>query len=94
MGHTTRTMDLLSLIGTSIEQLTRSIELFESASRVEGATCLSAVIRQIGAYVDQAQDDPLLQLAHIDAAGLANDLQQVKNDLIAVITQVQDCPSV
>jgi len=82
------TGDLLALIGTAIEQLRQSIELFETSSQVKGATCLSAVIREIDAYMDRAHDDPLLQLACIDASGLAADLKHIKTDLAAVIEHV------
>ena len=82
------TGDLLTLIGTAIEQLRQSIELFETASQTEGISCLSAVIREIDIYMVQAQDDPLLQLAHIDASNLAEGLTHIKTDLVAVINQV------
>lgn len=84
------TNDLLTLIGTAIEQLRQSIELFEASSQAEGATCLSSVIREIDTYMDRAHDDPLLQLAHIDVSSLATDLKHIKSDLGAVIAQVDD----
>ncbi len=87
------TNDLLTLIGTAIEQLRQSIELFETSSQAEGATCLSFVIREIDAYMDRAHDDPLLQLARIDVSSLAMDLEHVKNDLVAVIAQVDNSSS-
>jgi hypothetical protein len=85
-----QTGDLLTLIGTAIEQLRQSIELFEVASQVEGVTRLSAVIREIDSYMDRAHDDPLLKLAHIDASSLATDLTHIKTDLVAVIDKVDD----
>lgn len=87
------TDDLLTLIGTAIEQLRQSIEWFETSSQVEGVTCLSTVIREIDSYMDRAQDDPLLQLARIDVSSLANDLKHIKSDLVAVIAQVDDSKS-
>ncbi len=87
------TNDLLALIGTAIEQLRQSIELFETSAQAEGSTCLSAVIREIDAYIDRAHDDPLLRLARIDASSLASDLKHIKSDLVAVIEQVDDPPS-
>lgn len=87
------TNDLLTLIGTAIEQLRQSIELFETSSQAEGATCLSFVIREIDAYIDRAHDDPLLQLARIDVSSLATDLKHVKSDLAAVIAQVDNSSS-
>ncbi|TFH11411.1 MAG: hypothetical protein E4H08_01365 [Candidatus Atribacteria bacterium] len=88
MTQTKETNDLLTLIGVAIEQLRQSIELFEASSRTEGVVCLSAVIHEIDAYMDRAEDDPLLQLAHMDASNLASDLTHIKNDLVAVIDQV------
>ena len=85
--------DLLTLLGTAIDQLRQSIELFETSSQADGAACLSAVIREIDAYMDQAHDDPLLQLARIDASSLASDLKHIKSDLSAVIAQVDDASS-
>ena len=84
------TGDLLTLIGTAIEQLRQSIELFETSSQSEGATRLSAVIREIDAYMDRSHDDPLLQLARIDASTLAANLKNIKTDLAAVIEHVDD----
>ena len=83
-----RTNDLLTLIGTAIEQLMQSIELFETSSQTEGIRCLSVVIDEIDTYVDRAHDDPLLRIAHIDVSNLASDLQHIKTDLVAVIDQV------
>ena len=85
--------DLLTLIGTAIEQLRQSIEWFEASSQAEGVTCLSTVIREIDSYMDRAHDDSLLQLARIDASSLATDLKHIKSDLVAVIAQVDDRPS-
>ena len=87
---TKETSDLLSLIGTAIEQLRQSIELFEVASQAEGVICLSAVISEIDAYMDRAHDDPLLRLARIDASSLATDLKHIKTDLVAVINRVDE----
>jgi len=93
LTETKENNDLLSLIGTAIEQLRQSIELFETSSQAEGATCLSSVIREIDIYMDGAQDDPLLQLAHIDVSSLAADLKLIKSDLRAVIAQVSGSSS-
>lgn len=84
--------DLLTLIGTAIEQLRQSIELFETSSQTEGVICLSTVISGIDAYMERAHDDPLLRLAHIDASSLADDLKHIKTDLVAVIDEVDNQP--
>jgi len=86
--ETQSTNDLLTLIGTAIEQLMQSIELFETSSQTEGIGCLSAVIDEIDTYIDCAHDDPLLRIARIDVSNLESDLQHIKTDLFAVIDQV------
>jgi len=88
LTQTRETNDLLALIGTAIEQLRQSIELFGTSAQTEGVVCLSTVIHEIDAYMDRASDDPLLHLAHIDASNLASDLVHIKQDLVAVIDQV------
>ena len=87
------TGDLLTLIGTAIEQLRQSIELFETSSQTEGVVCLSAVMSGIDADMDRAHDDPLLRLAHIEASSLAADLKHIQSDLVAVIDKVDSHPS-
>lgn len=82
--------DLLTLIGTAIDKLRQSIELFEASSQEQGVVCLSAVIREIDQYVDRAQEDPLLRLARIETDRLAADLDHIKSDLVAVIEHVDD----
>jgi len=84
------TADLLTLIAKAIEQLRQSIELFETASRTDGISRLSTVISEIDTYMAYSNNDPLLQLAHIDASSLATDLTQIKTELVAVIDQVDD----
>jgi len=85
--------DLLTLIGTAIEQLHRGIEFFEESAKHEGVACLATVIQSIDSYLAHANDDPLLQLAQIDSADLSDDLQHVKLDLASVIHQVEDLRS-
>jgi len=85
-----KTGDLLTLIGTAIEQLRQSIDLFESASQTEGIECLSTVIDDIDDYMEKAHDDPLLRLARIDSSSLAADLSLIKTDLVSVIQCVDE----
>jgi len=87
---TQNTDDLLSLIGTAIDKLRQSIELFETSSQDEGIVCLSEVIREIDEYMNRAHKDPLLDLARIEASALTGDLDHIKNDLVAVIEHVDD----
>lgn len=87
MPKAIETNDLLTLIGTAIEQLQQSVELFEASLKVDGITCLSSVIQAIDAYIDRSHEDPLLQLAHLDESHLAADLTNIKSDLNAVIHQ-------
>ena len=90
MTSTQNTDDLLSLIGTAIDKLRQSIELFETSSQDEGIVCLSEVIREIDEYMNRAHNDPLLHLARIEASALTGDLDHIKNDLVAVIEHVDD----
>ena len=90
MAETRQTDDLLTLIGTAIEQLRQSIELFESSSQDRGILCLASVIREIDEYMNRAHDDPLLRLARIETSRLATDLDHIKSDLVAVIEHVDD----
>ena len=55
-----KTMDLLTLIGSSIEELQRSIEFFDKAEPKDGVARLSIVMRGIGHYLARIKDDPIL----------------------------------
>lgn len=83
------TVDLLSLIGSAIEQLQQSIQLFESANAQGGAQRLASVIRDIGAYLEQLDGDPIVQLSGIDTTNLTESLHHVQSDLSSVIQQVE-----
>jgi hypothetical protein len=78
-------MDLLTLIGSSIEELQRSIEFFDRAEPRDGVVHLSIVMQGIGRYLAQIEDDPILKLAPIDPVVLAERLHGIEEDLSAVI---------
>ena len=78
-------LDLLTLIGNSIEKLQRSVELLEASRRADGLKQLSSVILEIDSYIKQIDDDPLLKLAPIDRASLGERLQSVKGEIMSVI---------
>ena len=78
-------MDLLTLIGSSIEQLQRSIEFFDKAEPQDGVAHLSIVMQGIGRYLTRIEDDPILKLAPIDPVVLAERLHGIEEDLSAVI---------
>ncbi len=90
MTSTQDTDDLLSLIGTAIDKLRQSIELFETSSQDKGIVCLSEVIHEIDAYMNRAHEDPLLHLARIEASSLTGNLDHIKSDLVAVIEHVDE----
>jgi len=79
-------MDLLTLIGSSIEELQRSIEFFDKAEPQDGVVHLSIVMQGIGRYLTRIEDDPILKLAPIiDPIVLAERLHGIEEDLSAVI---------
>ncbi len=78
-------MDLLTLIGSSIEELQRSIEFFDRAEPQDGVVHLSIVMQGIGRYLTRIEDDPILKLAPIDPVVLAERLHGIEEDLSAVI---------
>jgi hypothetical protein len=78
-------MDLLTLIGSSIEELQHSIEFFDKAEPQDGVARLSTVMQEIGRYLARLEDDPILKLAPIDPIVLAERLHGIEEDLSAVI---------
>jgi len=87
------TVDLLSLIGSAIEQLQQCINLFEGEDRSGGVQHLTTVIRSIGTYLEQLDADPIVQLAGVDPASLADSLHHVQSDLSSVVQQVEHHPT-
>ena len=77
--------DLLSLIGSSIEKLRKSVELFEASRQSDGLEELSSVIAEIDRYVGQVDDDPLLKLSPVDRTQVVGRLRNVEQELQAVI---------
>jgi DNA polymerase/3'-5' exonuclease PolX len=81
-------LDLLNLIGQAIENLQRSIELFEVSERDAGLDQIASVIQQIDCYLERIDEDPLLKITTIDRAGLGERLLGVKGELALVIESV------
>ncbi len=81
-------LDLLNLIGQAIENLQRSIELFEVSERDAGLDQITSVIQQIDCYLERIDEDPLLEITTIDRAGLGERLLGVKGELASVIESV------
>ena len=77
--------DLLTLIGRAIEQLQRSISLFENAPD-KGMEQLSGVIADIDGYLESAEEDPLLRLAGLPPQGVRDGLLNVREDLAGIVT--------
>lgn len=78
-------LDLLNLIGKAIENLQRSIELFEVSERDAGLDQIASVIQRIDCYLERIDEDPLLKITTIDRAGLGERLLGVKGELALVI---------
>jgi len=78
-------MDLLSLIGSAIEKLRRSIELFDTEQRQGGVEELSSVLQEIDAYLARIDEDPILKLAPLDRTDVEGRLHGIDDDLSAVI---------
>ena len=78
-------LDLLNLIGKAIENLQRSIELFEVSEREAGLDQIASVIQQIDCYLERIDEDPLLKITTIDRASVGEHLQDVKGELTSVI---------
>ena len=85
MGDNEDMLDLLNLIGRAIENLQRSIELFEDSQREAGLEELSSVISEIDHYLEQIDQDPFLKIAAVDRSGLSERLVGVKGELASVI---------
>lgn len=90
MSHEGRVLDLLDLIGRTIERLRSSVDLFEARRREDGVTELSAAVREIDAYLREVADEPpLVPLGPARRAALVRHLEGVKAELAAVIASTQ-----
>jgi len=87
------TVDLLTLIGRTIDRLQQGIDLFEGEKRDAGLKHLAAVIEEIDAYLQRASEDPLLRLAGLPPGKVSDSLCDVKSDISSVITELQRTPS-
>ena len=86
-------VDLLTLIGRTIDRLQRGIELFEEEKREAGLKHLTAVIEEIDAYLKQAREDPLLRLASLPPEEVSSSLHDVKADISSVIAELRETPA-
>jgi len=84
--------DLLTLIGRAIEQLQKSISLFESTPD-EGAGQLAVVISDIDRYLTTSDDDPLLRLAGLPPQHVRDGLLNVRADLESIVSDLSPSPS-
>lgn len=84
--------DLLTLIGHAIECLQRSIVLFEGSEVEGGVESLGTVVGEIGQYLENAEEDPLLKLAALPPNHVKAGLMSVRSELLAVIQNMN--PSV
>jgi hypothetical protein len=86
MKETSQGADLLGLIGSAIEKLKTSIDLFSDDHAQQGTQTLSLVVDEIEGYLSHIEEDPILRLAPIDPGELKDRLHGVEADLSAVIS--------
>ena len=86
-------VDLLTLIGHAIEKLRRCIVLFEAADADSGVQSIGAVVDEIDSYLEVAEEDPLLRLATMPPDRIRDGLQQIQEELVAVIDDLRQPPS-
>jgi len=82
--------DLLNLIGSSIKNLSESIELFDAAHRVSGVERLNAVLAQIESYLQEIDTDPIIRLASIDRGEIEGRLHSIETDIASLISELGD----
>lgn len=85
MKEISQATDLLGLIGSAIEKLKTSIDLFSDDHPQRGVEELSLVLEEIDAYLTRIDRDPILRLAPINPSELEQRLHGVEADLSAVI---------
>lgn len=90
MQETQETGDLLSLIGQSMDDLRRSIDLFEASERAAGLAHLAAVVQGIDAYLQRLDPDPLLRLAPVSPEKIRSALAGIRQDLDRVIDELSE----
>jgi len=82
--------DLLSLIGSSIENLRQCIELFDKSQPNGGAEKISSVLTEINVYLKEIDTDPILKLASIDRKQVEERLQSIETDLTSILSELGD----
>ena len=82
--------DLLSLIGSSIENLSQCIALFDQAQPAGGVEKLSSVVTEIDAYLQEIDTDPILRLASVDRGEIEGRLHSIETDVAAIISELGD----
>ena len=82
--------DLLNLIGNSIQNLSRCIELFEEAKKEGVVQKLSSVVAEIEGYMNDIDTDPIIRLASIDRTEVAGRLKSIETDLASIISELGD----
>ncbi len=89
MSEPDGTIDLLTLIGRTIDRLKRGIELFEEEKLDAGLEYLACVIQEIDIYLKRADEDPLLLLAGLPPREVNASLAGVKSDISSVIVELK-----
>ncbi len=84
------TRDLLRLIGSSIQNLSQCIELFEGEQQAGGVQKLAAVLADIEGYLKGIDTDPIIRLASVDRKEIVTRLKAIETDLNTVVSELGD----
>jgi len=75
-------VDLLTLIGSSIRNLSECIELFDRK--------LTSVLADIEAYLEGIDTDPIIRVSSVDRAEVASLLRGIETDLSTIVSELGD----
>ncbi len=80
--------DLLRLIGSSIQNLSCCIELFEDAQQKGGVQRLTAVLADIDGYLKAIDTDPIIRLASVDRQEIIARLKDIETELDTIVSEL------
>jgi hypothetical protein len=82
------TKDLLKLIANSIDKLGQCIESFDGGRQKQGMESLAAVLADIDHYLKDPHTDPIIGLAYVNQKEIATQLEAIKTDLDAIVSDL------
>jgi hypothetical protein len=83
-------VDLLTLIGSSIRNLSECIELFDAAKQASGMRKLTSVLADIEAYLEGIDTDPIIRVSSVDHAEVVSLLRGIETDLSTIVSELGD----